>query len=212
MLFEPKSASFNRSSGDISSLKSTGIHKNDTTTDLTSVVNSGSVLPKLLNQNNRLGVTLAGNYMKQDKIAYYHNAVVNIYIVYKLQKRTGNSPDFTVQNVLFGAIKIAKDVNTRHCKYSGYGICFDGNSSFSFGNSINANIVIIFGCDMSFSSHANNRANNTYVVGQDFIQVIKMAPQSMQKNYTKQTLQNKIKNLYSLYITMVIIVIYSLMV
>ena len=32
--------------------------------------------------------------------------------------------------------------------------------------------VIIFGCDMPFSSHSNNRANNIYVLGKDFIQGI----------------------------------------
>ena len=127
---------------------------------------------KLLNQNNRLGIIFAGNLLKQDKIAYYHNAVVNIYIVYKLLKRTAISPDFTVQNALFGAVKVTKDVNTSHYSYSGYGICFDAKSSFSFGNSLNAKNVIIFGCDMSFSSHANYRANNIYVFGKDFIQGI----------------------------------------
>ena len=32
--------------------------------------------------------------------------------------------------------------------------------------------VLIFGADMSFSSHANNKANNIYVMGKDFIQGI----------------------------------------
>ena len=33
-------------------------------TDLVSIVNSSSILPRLLNQNNRLGVVFTGNYMK----------------------------------------------------------------------------------------------------------------------------------------------------
>ena len=73
---------------------------------------------------------------------------------------------------MFGAVKIAKDVNTSHYGYSGYGICFDSGSSFSFGNSLTAKNVIIFGCDMSFSSHSTNRANNIYVLGKDFVQGI----------------------------------------
>ena len=32
--------------------------------------------------------------------------------------------------------------------------------------------MLIFGADMSFSSHANNKANNIYVMGKDFIQGI----------------------------------------
>ena len=32
--------------------------------------------------------------------------------------------------------------------------------------------VIIFGADMSFSKHANNKANNIYVMGKDYVQKI----------------------------------------
>ena len=32
--------------------------------------------------------------------------------------------------------------------------------------------VIIFGVDMSFSKHANNKANNIYVLGKDYVQKI----------------------------------------
>ena len=72
--------------------------------------------------------------------------------------------------LLLGVVKITKDVNTSHYGYSGYGICFDGNSSFSFGNNLNSKNVIIFGCNMFFSSHSNNRASNIYVFSKDFIQ------------------------------------------
>ena len=58
---------------------------------------------------------------------------MNIHVKNKLQKRTVSSPDFTIQNAFFGSGKITKDVNTSHYKYSGYGICFDSGSSFSFG-------------------------------------------------------------------------------
>ena len=154
--------------------------------------NSSSVLPKLFSQNNRLDVTFSGNLLKQDKIAHCHAAVVNIGIVYKLQKRIVSSPDFTVENALFGAVKIIKDVNTSHYKYSGYGRCFDAHSSFSFGNSLKAKNVIIFGCDMSFSYYVNNRLNNVYVLGKDFIQGINGTTLYAEKMYkTDFTEQNR---------------------
>ena len=103
-------------------------------TDLFSVSNSSSVLPKLINQNNKVGVLYEGNYMAQKKVGYTHGNGLNIYIAYKLQKRTVNSTDFTIQNVLFGPVKITKNVNTSHYQYHGYGICFDSGSSFCFGN------------------------------------------------------------------------------
>ena len=34
----------------------------------------------------------------------------------------------------------------------------------------NGKNVIIYGCDISFSSHERNRQNETYVLGKDFIQ------------------------------------------
>ena len=69
-------------------------------------------------------------------------------------------------------MKITKDVDTSNYKYSGYGICFDGKSDFSFGNITNGTNVIIFGADMSFSSHSTNKANNIYVLGKEFVQGI----------------------------------------
>ena len=75
-----------------------------------------------------------------------------------------------MQNALFGAVKITEDPSdSDHNKYNGYGICFDG-SYFSFGNIVNGKNVIMFGADMSFSSHERNRQNEIYVLGKDFIQ------------------------------------------
>ena len=145
-------------------------HSNDT--DLFSVNNSTNNTSTLLNQNNRLGVTFSGNYMKLNKIGYAHGSVVNIYTVYILKNRRISNPDFTVQNALSGAVKITKDVDTSNYKYSGYGICFDRKNDFTSGNIINGKNVIIFGCDMSFSSHANNKVNDIYVLGKDFVQGI----------------------------------------
>ena len=165
--------------------------------------------PILLNQNNRLGVTFSGNFMKQSKIGYAHGNVENIYIAYELKIIRINSPDFTAQNALFGAVKITKDVDTSNYKYSGYGICFDGESDFTSGNITNGKNVLIFDCDMSFSSHANNKVNNIYVLGKDFVQGINGT--TMQKILINIILQNQTKSLYLVYIKMGMILIYLLM-
>ena len=120
-----------------------------------------------------MGVIFKGSYMKQKKVVYPNNSsVVNIYIVYELDKidNTKNT-DFTIQNVLFRAMKITKDANYSHNKYTGYGICFNAKSGFSIGGIKNGKVIILFGVDMSFSSHERNRANNIYVMGKYFIQV-----------------------------------------
>ena len=171
-LFEPKSKSYTKNGEAIHAWISTGIHNDSNNTDLFSVNNSNNNSPTLLNKSNRLGVTFDGNYMKQNKLGYAHGKIVNLYIVYKLKNTRIDSPDFTVQNRLLGAIKITKNTNASHYKYDGYGICFDVESSFSFGNRIDAKNVIIFGVNTSNRSHSTNKSQNIYILGKDFVQGI----------------------------------------
>ena len=58
--------------------------------------------------------------MAQKKVGYAHGDRLNVYILYKLQKKPVSSPDFTIQNALFGFVKITKDVKTSYYGYSGY--------------------------------------------------------------------------------------------
>ena len=108
-LFEPKSKSFSRNGWVVNSWLLTGIHNDSNNTDLFSVNDSNNHSPSLLSQNNRLGVTFSGNYMKQNKLGYAHGKIVNIYIVYELKNRSTDNADFTVSNGLFGAVKLIKD-------------------------------------------------------------------------------------------------------
>ena len=106
-------------------------------------------------------------------------------MTYKLRKRTNSNPDMTLENCIFGAVKITKDVNTSNYNYSGYGIGFDARNSFSFGNNITAKNIIIFGVDMSFSSHKTNPdQGNIYVLGKDFVQGINGTTLYVEKLYT----------------------------
>ena len=120
-----------------------------------------------------------GNYFEQTKVTLPSN-VVNIYVVYKLDPISSiRNTDYTIQNALFGAVKITKNADFSKNKYKGYGICFDEGGTFNhtvkksnFDRTRLARNVLIFGADMSFSSHANNKANNIYVMGKDFLQGI----------------------------------------
>ena len=115
-----------------------------------------------------MSVVFKSNYMKQNKVVYPNLSVINIYIVYKLDEiNAKRNTDFSIQNALFGAIKITKDINTTHYKYNGYGICFD----VTLGNITNGKNVIIFGVDMTFSTHkGSNNLNSIYVLGRGEIQ------------------------------------------
>ena len=100
------------------------------------------------------------------------NNIVNIYIVYKLDPVSlFRNTDYTIQNALFGAVKIAKNTDSSKNKYEGYGVCFDEGGTFSEGNITNGRNVLIFGVDV-FSVYSNNKANTIYVLGKDIVQGI----------------------------------------
>ena len=142
-------------------------------------------LPEL-KSDERIYVYLQGNHFQQN-IALIPNIksvisvpFVNIYVVYKLDPISSTrNTDYTIQNALFGTMKITKNTDSSKNNYTGYGLCFDEGGEIghtvkqgNFNRSKNAKNVIIFGVDMSSSVLATNRANNIYVMGKDFIQGI----------------------------------------
>ena len=70
-------------------------------------------------------VRFSGSCLKQDKITYNHGKIVNIYIVYEINKNGNTSSDPTLENCLFGAVSLTKNANIDRYKYSGYEIGFD---------------------------------------------------------------------------------------
>ena len=94
--------------------------------------------------------------------------------------------NYTVQNALFGGVKITKNAtDTSKRKYEGYGICFDEGGTFSKGNISNGRNVIIFGVHESSLVHANNKANNIYVMGDFLVQGINDTSLYAEKIYSQ---------------------------
>ena len=127
LLYEYKAFSSKYTNNKINLWKLNGINNSDMdaasigTTDLPSLVD-----------NRRMSVKLAGAYFKQTKLIRPNNDnIINIYIVYKI-KPIFRLSDYTVQNALFGGVKITKNAtDTSKHKYEGYGICFDEGDTFS---------------------------------------------------------------------------------
>ena len=69
-------------------------------------------------------VEFNGSCLKQDKITYTHEKIVNIYIVYKIYSDLSNGYYSTLQNALFGAVKLTKNADINKYGYSGYGTGF----------------------------------------------------------------------------------------
>ena len=113
--------------------------------------------------------------------------MINIYIAYKLYPISRfRSDTYTVQNALFGGVKITKDAtDTSKHKYEGYGICFDEGGMFSKGGINNGRNVLIFGVHENSLAHANNRANNIHVMGDFFVQGINDTTLYAEKIYSQ---------------------------
>ena len=196
LVYECKSSSFNTTDIDkISIWKSTGSFSNNMIT----VKNASGNLPKLEIFNDYC-VHLSGNHFQQSKEDVLNNFGVNIYCVYKLDPISSSRDDtFTVQNALFGSMKITKNAYTSKYKYKGYGICFDEGRSFSKGNISNGKNVLIFGVDESSLVHANNKANNIYVMGDLFVQGINDTTLYAEKIYSQNFTQPNKKFVLSLH-------------
>ena len=105
---------------------------------------SGNDFPALKN-DGRMYVYLSGNYFTQNKVIIpNNNNVINMYCVYELQPMVPSRyTTFTVQNALFSAMEITKNVDTSKYKYKGYGVCFDEGGTFNKGNINNGRNVLI---------------------------------------------------------------------
>ena len=119
--------------------------------------------------HQKIKLKFNGSCLDEDQITYTPQTIVNIYIVYEITKQNSISDYLTLQNCLFGSVKLTKNPDIDNYKYPGYGIRFDRKGEFSFGNEFGEN-VIIFGADMSGNIHSANKAKNILVLGKDFVQ------------------------------------------
>ena len=118
-----------------------------------------NISPSIDYVGNKIRVKFNGSCLKQsNKISYTHKKIVNIYIVYEINKKDNTKiSDPTLQNCLFGAVTLTKNADIDKYGYCGYGIGFDRKGSFLFtGGGYDQN-VIAFGVDMSFTTHIDNK-------------------------------------------------------
>ena len=101
-------------------------------------------------------VEFNGSCLKQDKIMYTHGKIVNIYIVYETVGGYSDANYPTLQNALFGAVKLTKNADIDKYDYSGYGIGFDGKACFPHSSNGDGKNVIIFGVDKISSTKFMN--------------------------------------------------------
>ena len=124
-------------------------------------INSSSAANNIINPLLSYAVTKArvkfdGSCLKQEKITYTYGKIENIFIFCDINKNYPTSSYPVLENCLFGAVKLTKNSNISKYKYSRYGTGFNRKGKFSVGDELGWN-CIIFGVDMSFSVHVDNK-------------------------------------------------------
>ena len=181
---------------------------------MNAVANAKTDLPNLKNYG-RMHVHLNGNHFQQNVVnianipsIFNINNAINIYCVYELDPiDSSRDTSFTIQNSLFGAMQITKNAtDSDKNNYKVYGICFDERSQFGhtvtedgITHTSNGRNVLIFGVDMSFSAHATNRTNHTYVMGDGLTQGIHDTTLYAEKKYFRNFTENFSKFVLSLH-------------
>ena len=74
--------------------------------------------------------------------------------------------DFTLNNCSFRSVKLTKNADLDKYKYSGYGMGFDSRSEFLFTDGSFGKNVIIFGADISWSMHIDNKNKDILIIGE----------------------------------------------
>ena len=116
---------------------------------------------------NKIRIKFNGSFLNRFPPAILHGNIVNIYIVYEITSNYNDSNYPTIENYLFGSVKLTKNTNIDKYGHSGYGIGFDRRASFSISNDTGRN-VIIFGVDMSSSSLIGNKKKDILILGKGF--------------------------------------------
>ena len=97
--------------------------------------------PELSFVGNKTRVKFNGSCITQNKIMFYHKKVVNIYIVYELILHNSNSNYPTLENYLFGGVKVTRGTDIDNYKYFGYGIGLDRKGFFSIADEVGRNVI-----------------------------------------------------------------------
>ena len=100
------------------------------------------------------------------RILYTHGKIVNFYNVYEIARGYSGGDNYpTLQNALFGAVKLTENADIDKYGYTGYGIGFDRRSSFLHPSGGYGQNAIIFGVDMSSSTKIDNRKKDILIPG-----------------------------------------------
>ena len=99
----------------------------------------------VLKNNSRIRLEFKRSFLKQDKVTFNSNSVLNIFIVYELDTWLRDlNTDFTLKDRLLGSLKLFKNADLDKYKYSSYRIVFDSCLEFLLTDgSVGKSVIIL---------------------------------------------------------------------
>ena len=85
--------------------------------------------------------------------------------MYEIGAATRNTYDPKLIKGLFGVVTLVKNSDINKFGYTGYGIGFDSGRTFSLPSDGLGHNVLIFGVEMSWSTHIENKKKDILVLG-----------------------------------------------
>ena len=106
---------------------------------------------------NKMRIKFVGSFLNRFPQSILHGEIVNIYIVYEINNYYNYSNYPTLENCLFGSVRLTKNADIDKYGYFGYEIGFDRKGLFSHPSGGTGKNIQIFGVDMSSSTKIDNR-------------------------------------------------------
>ena len=128
---------------------------------------SSSLTPLIDYYGYKIRLKFNGSCLKQPKVSYTHEKNSKHLHRLRIDWTSSHSDDLTLKKYWFGAVSLSKNADIDKYKYSGYGTGFDRKSSFSYPGGRFGQNVLIFGADMSFSVHVDNRKKDILILGKE---------------------------------------------
>ena len=151
LVFQPKPKYLEKNSGSLktSEFRSKGIYN-----EVIKPPNN-ALAPEMGPEGRSMYLKFDRSCLKTTEKYFYYPSLIelNIYIVSELDSNLNNF-NLTLENCLFGAVRLTKNADIDKYKYTGYGIGFDAKGTFLFPDGSVGQTVIIFRADMSSSTHA----------------------------------------------------------
>ena len=104
--------------------------------------------------------------------------------------------DFTLDDCLFGAVKLTNNADPGKYEYSGYSIGFDACSQFLLSNGEWGKDDVILGVDNSSSIHADNRKKCIVVLGKGLTDGLDDATVTTKAKDSIKIIKSKKENLF----------------